>query len=150
MDSAIGFPNTYPLDIDLSGEYIALSNDWTTGLKTGMGFRVLLVRKRVWKITFFGLKSGQDLKNRAAPPPPPPKKNSQEYPPPPPGQQVSPTIEFQVLPLSAVRAYSLHSNTWWRHYEQSFVLFKFLCFSWTNANFHSNALTSCLSYIMKV
>ena len=27
-----------------------------------------LVWKRVWKITFFGLKSGQDLKNRAAHP----------------------------------------------------------------------------------
>ena len=31
VDSGIGFPNTYPLDSDLSGEYIALSNIWTTG-----------------------------------------------------------------------------------------------------------------------
>ena len=31
----------------------------------GMDFRVL-VWKRVWKMAFFGLKSGQDLKNRAA------------------------------------------------------------------------------------
>ena len=39
-------------------------------MKTGMDFRGL-VWKRVWKITFFGLKSGQDLKkkkNRAAHP----------------------------------------------------------------------------------
>ena len=60
-----------------------LSNDNTIsaqrpGLKTGMDFRDL-VWKRVWKMTFFGLKSGQDLKNRAAHPhqdflgvPPPP------------------------------------------------------------------------------
>ena len=73
-----------------------------------MGFRVLLVWKRVWKITFFGLKSSQDLKNRAAHPPP---KISQEYPPSPTGQQVSPIVEFQALPLPAVRAHSLHSNT---------------------------------------
>ena len=26
VDSGIAFPNTYPLDSDLSGEYIALSN----------------------------------------------------------------------------------------------------------------------------
>ena len=51
---------------------------WTT-LKTGKDFRDL-VWKRVWKITFFGLKTGQDLKNRAAHPhqefpgvPPPPR-----------------------------------------------------------------------------
>ena len=37
------------------------------GLKTGMDFRGL-VWKRGWKITFFGLKLGQDLKNRAAHP----------------------------------------------------------------------------------
>ena len=37
------------------------------GLKTGMEFRGL-VWKRVWKITFFGLKSGQDLENREAHP----------------------------------------------------------------------------------
>ena len=36
-------------------------------MKTGMDFRGL-VWKRVWKITFFGLRSGQDLKNRAAHP----------------------------------------------------------------------------------
>ena len=35
------------------------------GLKTGMDFRGL-VRKRVRKITLSGLKSGQDLENRAA------------------------------------------------------------------------------------
>ena len=48
-------------------------------LKTGMDFRIL-VWKRVYKIKFFGQKSGQDLKNRAAHPhqefpevlPPPP------------------------------------------------------------------------------
>ena len=34
-----------------------------------MDFRDLVL-KRVWKITLFGLKSGQDLKNRAAHPPP--------------------------------------------------------------------------------
>ena len=33
----------------------------------GMDFRGLVL-KRVWKITFFGLKSGQDLKNRPAHP----------------------------------------------------------------------------------
>ena len=47
-----------------------LSNDniistWNPGLKTGTDFR-RLVWKRVRKITFFGLKSGEDLKNRAA------------------------------------------------------------------------------------
>ena len=36
-------------------------------MKTGMDFRGL-VWKRVWKITFFGLKSGRDLKNQAAHP----------------------------------------------------------------------------------
>ena len=39
-----------------------------------------LVWKRVWKISFFGLKQGQDLENRAVHP----IKNSQESPPPPP------------------------------------------------------------------
>ena len=43
---------------------------------TGMGFRGL-VWKRVWKITQFGLKKGQDMENRAAHTP---TKNSQEYP----------------------------------------------------------------------
>ena len=33
----------------------------------GMDFRGL-VWKRAWKMTFFGLKKGQDLKNRAAHP----------------------------------------------------------------------------------
>ena len=50
-----------------------------SGLKTGMNFRGL-VWQQVWKIKFFGLKYGQDLKNRPAPPP-------QEFPgetPPPP------------------------------------------------------------------
>ena len=45
-----------------------------------MDFRGL-VWKRVWKITFFGLKSGQDLKNRAAYP-------HQEFPGVPPGYHV--------------------------------------------------------------
>ena len=36
-----------------------------------------LVWKRVWKISFFGLKQGQDLENRAVHP----IKNSQESPP---------------------------------------------------------------------
>ena len=44
----------------------------------GMDF-IVLFWKWVWKITFFGLKSGQDLKNKVAHP----TKNSQEYPPPP-------------------------------------------------------------------
>ena len=46
-----------------------------------MNFRGL-VWKREWKITFFGLKSGQDLENRSAHPPP------QEFPgvPPPPAE----------------------------------------------------------------
>ena len=35
------------------------------------------VRKRVWKMTFFCLKQGQDFENRAAQP----TKNSQEHPP---------------------------------------------------------------------
>ena len=39
-----------------------------------------LVWKRLKKITFFGLKSGQDLKNRGHTP----TKDFQEYPPPPP------------------------------------------------------------------
>ena len=45
-----------------------------------MDFRVL-VWKRVWKIKFFGLKSGQDLKNRAAQPTP--TNPHQRVPPPP-------------------------------------------------------------------
>ena len=44
-----------------------------------MDFRVLLW-KRVWKITFSGLKSGQNLENRAAHP-------HQEFPGVPPGKQ---------------------------------------------------------------
>ena len=43
-----------------------------------MDFRGL-VWKRVWKITFFGLKYGQDLENRAAHP----HQDSQGYSPPP-------------------------------------------------------------------
>ena len=48
-----------------------------------------MVRKRVWKITFFGLKSGQDLENRAAHP-------HQEFPgvPPPPGLSGKAVIYF--------------------------------------------------------
>ena len=46
------------------------------GLKMGMNF-IVLIGKRVWKITFFGLKS--DLKNQVAHP----TKNSHENPPPP-------------------------------------------------------------------
>ena len=37
------------------------------GLKTSMDFRCQ-VWKRVWKMTFFGLKQGQDLENQAAQP----------------------------------------------------------------------------------
>ena len=55
------------------------------GLKTGMDFRGL-VWKRVWKIAFFGLKSGQDLENPSAHPyqefpgvPSPPPGGSAEH-----------------------------------------------------------------------
>ena len=60
------------------------------GLKTGVDFRGL-VCKRVWKIPFFGLKSGEDLKNRAThsqqefpgvPLPPPPPWDAQNAGPP--------------------------------------------------------------------
>ena len=47
-----------------------------------MDFRDL-VCKRVWKITLFGLKSGQDLKNRAAHPPPRIPRSTPPHPPPP-------------------------------------------------------------------
>ena len=40
------------------------------------------VWKRVWKITFFGLKYGRDLENRAAHP----HQEFPEVPPPPPGR----------------------------------------------------------------
>ena len=43
-----------------------LSND-DIGLKTGMDFRGQ-VWKQMWKMTFFGLKYGQDLENRVAHP----------------------------------------------------------------------------------
>ena len=49
------------------------------GVKTVVNFRDL-VEKRVWKITFFGLKLGQELENWVALTP---TKNSQEYPHPP-------------------------------------------------------------------
>ena len=53
LDSAIGFRNTYPLDSDLSaGQRYPTFEQPEPGLKTGMGFKVLLVWKRVWKITF--------------------------------------------------------------------------------------------------
>ena len=63
-----------------------LSNDniisaQRSGLKTGMNFRSL-VWKRVWKITFFGLKAGRDLDNRAAYP-------HQEFPGVPPRPRIS-------------------------------------------------------------
>ena len=52
VDSGIGFPNTYPLDSDLSGEYIALSNIWTTGTwslsKWGSGLQGLWPKSKVW------------------------------------------------------------------------------------------------------
>ena len=51
-----------------------------------------LVWKRVWKISFFGLKQGQDLENRAVHP----IKNSQEYPPPP-GLHVSDSFHLSTL-----------------------------------------------------
>ena len=59
-----------------------------------MDFRGL-VWKRVWKITFFGLKSGQDLKNRAAHP-------HQEFPGVPPGEIHLHTIRYRtsLLPFS--------------------------------------------------
>ena len=44
----------------------ALSND-DIGLKTGMDLRGQ-VWKQMWKMTFFGLKCGQDLENRVAHP----------------------------------------------------------------------------------
>ena len=52
---------------------------WRPDLKTGMDFRGL-VWKQVRKIAFFGLKSGQDLDNRAAhSPPPSPRANNESY-----------------------------------------------------------------------
>ena len=62
------------------------------GLKTGMDCRGL-VWKRVWKTTFFGLKSGQDLENQAAHP-------HQEFPgvpPPTPGLYLNPLFYFVSL-----------------------------------------------------
>ena len=49
-----------------------------------------LVWKRVWKISFFGLKQGQDLENRAVHP----IKNSQEYSP---GLHVSDSFHLSTL-----------------------------------------------------
>ena len=70
----------YEFEMNLNNFLFALSNDnmisaKKLGLKTSMDFRGL-VWKRVWKVTFYGLKSGQYLMNRAAHP----TKNSQEYP----------------------------------------------------------------------
>ena len=75
-----GFEEFFSLRSNLSNDNIISA--WRPGLKTGMDYRGL-VRKRVWKITFFGLKSGQDLENRAAHP-------HQEFPrvPPPLGETV--------------------------------------------------------------
>ena len=59
-----------------------------------MDFRGL-VRKRVWKITFFGLKSSQDLKNLAAHP-------HQEFPgvlPPPPSRGEAAGVESSIVLL---------------------------------------------------
>ena len=60
-----GFEEFFCLRSNLSNDGIisALRPD----LKTSMDFRGL-VWKRAWKITFFGLKSGQDLENRGAHP----------------------------------------------------------------------------------
>ena len=38
---------------------------WRPGLKMGMDFKGQ-IRKRAWKVTYFGLKYGQGLKNQAA------------------------------------------------------------------------------------
>ena len=46
---------------------MALVSAWRPGLKTSMDFWGL-VWKRPWKITFFGVKSGKDLRNCAAHP----------------------------------------------------------------------------------
>ena len=58
-----------------------------------MDFRGL-VRKRVWKITFFGLKSSQDLKNLAAHP-------HQEFPGvlPPPSRREAAGVESSIVLL---------------------------------------------------
>ena len=61
-----------------------------------MDFRGL-VWKRVWKITFFSLKSGQDSENEAARP----HQEFPEVPPPPPG--VSTFICFNTLSNSTER-----------------------------------------------
>ena len=60
----------------------------------GMDFRGL-VRNRVWKITFFGLKSGQDLKNRAAHP-------RQEFPGVPPGTDLH-RFPFKLVERNCLR-----------------------------------------------
>ena len=60
-----GFEEFFCLRSNLSNDIIISAE--RPGLKTGMDFRGM-VWKRVWKITFFGQKSGQDLKNRAAHP----------------------------------------------------------------------------------
>ena len=39
VDNAVGFHRTYPLDSDLSGGYIVLSNVWTTGPRTRCWWR---------------------------------------------------------------------------------------------------------------
>ena len=56
-----GFEGFFCLRSNLGNDNIISA--WWLGLKTGMDFRGL-VWKRVWKMTFFGLKSGQDLESR--------------------------------------------------------------------------------------
>ena len=58
-----GFEELFCLRSNLGNDNIISA--WRPGLKTGMDFRGL-VWKRVWIITFLGLKSGQDSEKRAA------------------------------------------------------------------------------------
>ena len=60
-----GFEEFFCLRSNLCND--RLISAYRPGLKTGMDFRGL-VGKRVWKITFFGLKQGQDLENWTAHP----------------------------------------------------------------------------------
>ena len=69
-----GFEEFFCLRSNLSNDNIISA--LRPGLETGMGFSGL-VWKRVCKITFFDLKSGQELQNRAADP----HQKFQEYPP---------------------------------------------------------------------
>ena len=77
-----GFDDFFCLRSNVSNDDII--STWRLSLKSGMGFSGL-VWKRERKSTFFGLKSGQDLENRAAHPyqdiprstPPPPASFSE-------------------------------------------------------------------------